>query len=177
MNEIPDLIDSGALISECQQYRYRLWRIWDDSLPMMAFVMQNPSTADGTDDDPTIRRCMGFALRHGCGGITVRNVFAYRSTDNRKLITVFDAVGPDNDKHIATLAHTAIPPVIVVAWGEPIGGKQFAYRYWRVGVMLAPLKPKCLGINKSGHPKHPLYLPNESPLIPWIVPNEFRDKT
>jgi hypothetical protein len=67
---------SGAVLSDCGQYRYRLWRVWDDCLPLMVFVMQNPSTATADADDPTIRKCIGFAKRHGYGGVSVRNVFA-----------------------------------------------------------------------------------------------------
>lgn len=44
------------------------------------FIMLTPSTADADTDDPTIRRCIGFAKSSGFGGLYVGNLFAYRST-------------------------------------------------------------------------------------------------
>ena len=74
----------GAVISDCKRYRYRLWRIWNGSQSRLVFVMLNPSTADGEQDDPTIRKCVGFAERLGYGGIEVVNLFAWRATDPRR---------------------------------------------------------------------------------------------
>jgi hypothetical protein len=71
----------SAVISPCGLYRYRLTRTWDAVRWSAAFVMLNPSTADAVDDDPTIKRCVGFAKRWGCGGIVVANLFAFRSAD------------------------------------------------------------------------------------------------
>ncbi len=47
----------------------------------VVWVMLNPSTADHVHDDPTIRRCMGFARAWGYGGIAVVNLYAWRATD------------------------------------------------------------------------------------------------
>lgn len=91
---------AGAILSACGTYRYHLWRLWDKALPVMVFVMQNPSTADASHDDPTIRKCIGFAKRHGYGGISVRNIFALRATDERILLTHHDPFGPENDAHL-----------------------------------------------------------------------------
>lgn len=74
--------EQSATISECGRYRYRLTRRFADG-PCATFVMLNPSTADETIDDPTIRRCRNFAIREGCGGLVVVNLFAYRATDPR----------------------------------------------------------------------------------------------
>ena len=70
---------SGADFSECGRYRYKLWRTWDDVRPVVMFIMLNPSTADATADDPTIRRCIGFAHDWGYGGVRVGNLFAWRT--------------------------------------------------------------------------------------------------
>lgn len=83
----------GAVISDDGRYRYRLWRTWAPELPRMAWIMLNPSTADAEVDDPTIRRCVGFAKREGCGGIEVVNLYAYRSTDPSVLGTVDEKHG------------------------------------------------------------------------------------
>lgn len=163
----PPKVESGATLSDCGAYRYHLWRVWDDCLPVMAFVMQNPSTADASEDDPTIRRCIGFAKREGCGGISVRNVFALRATDERELLTHPDPVGPENVSHLSAVRGVAVMTRLVVAWGERTGGKRLAGHYTAAAVLLSCLKPYCLGTNKSGEPKHPLYLPNNAPIVPW----------
>lgn len=65
---VAPMLDSGATISECGKYRYRLWRVWDESLPTCCFVMLNPSKADATEDDPTIRqeREQDATMRNPC---------------------------------------------------------------------------------------------------------------
>jgi hypothetical protein len=80
-----DDLGMGAEFSDCGTYRYALWRTWNALQPGVLFVGLNPSTADATTDDPTIRRCIGFAKRWGYGGITMANVFAYRATDPREM--------------------------------------------------------------------------------------------
>ena len=67
----------SAIISPCGRYRYRLDRRWGDGRTM-GFIMLNPSTADAENDDPTIRRCIGFAKREGCDAIAVVNLYALR---------------------------------------------------------------------------------------------------
>ena len=67
---------NGAIISDCGKYRYQLWRKWDPSLPVVLFIMLNPSQADASEDDPTIRRCINYAKSWGYGGIYVGNLFA-----------------------------------------------------------------------------------------------------
>jgi hypothetical protein len=75
----------GALLSGDGRYRYRLWRLWNDQLPIMAWVLLNPSTADADIDDQTVKKCIGFAKTNGHGGIIVVNVFAWRARDPREL--------------------------------------------------------------------------------------------
>src|ERR1700691_893264 len=64
----------GAVFSPCRRYRYALWREWG-VLPGMPdkgyvlFVGLNPSTADETRDDATIRRCIAFAQAWGYSGL------------------------------------------------------------------------------------------------------------
>ena len=105
----------GATFSADRRYRYRLWREWDRSRAVVAFVMLNPSTADASRDDPTIRRCIGFARAWGFGGVEVANLFALRATDPRHLRGVPDPVGPRNARSLKlALAHASL---VVVAWG------------------------------------------------------------
>src|SRR3989449_11540410 len=105
---------TDACFSRCGTYRYALWRRWAAG-PQVLFVMLNPSTADAQRDDPTIRRCIGFARRWGCGGIEVVNLFALRATDPRRLRYTRDPVGPENVAHLARAAGRA--SLVGAAWG------------------------------------------------------------
>ncbi len=91
---------NGAVLSADGVYRYRLWRTWDASKPTLAFLMLNPSTADATEDDPTIRRCLGFAKEWGYGSLVVVNLFALRSPNPDALRENDDPVGPENGEHL-----------------------------------------------------------------------------
>ena len=160
-------LESGAILSPCGFYRYHLWRIWDKCLPCMIFVMQNPSTADATDDDPTIRKCIHFAKRDGFGSISVRNVFALRATDERELLTHNDPFGPENEAHLLGARNVSPMTRLVVAWGERLGGRRLAHYYHLAHSCLVSQKPYCLGVNRSGEPRHPLFLRNDTPLAPY----------
>jgi hypothetical protein len=156
-----------AVLSDGGVYRYRLTRHWGDS-PLMPFVMLNPSTADANVDDPTIRRCMGFARRENAGGIAVVNLYGLRATDPAELRKTKDPFGPDNRANISMLgmeaAAAGLP--VVCAWGT--GG-------WVKSADVATIhllkgtgaKLVCLGTTKAGHPKHPLYIKADQPLIPF----------
>ncbi len=149
-----------AVISDCGRYRYRLWRKWGEGSPLL-FVMLNPSTADASIDDATIRRCVGFAQRAGFGELEVVNLYAYRATDPDDLRRAGYPVGPDNDAHIAEAALASA--AVCVAWGANTAG---LLRSGEVLPMLRGLgvEPLCLRITRSGHPQHPLYLPSDSKL-------------
>ena len=157
-------LKSGATFSDCGQYRYHLWRQWNEEAFVMAFIMLNPSTADANEDDPTIRRCIGFAKREGAGSISVRNVFSLRATDPKELAKHADPVGPNN---YYWLTGRVVPlSKIVVAWGAMIKNPRLrdGYLIARAAVRCAAY---CLGTTKSGDPRHPLYLPANAPLISW----------
>ena len=102
-----------AVFSDCRNYRYALWRIWDDAKPYAMFIGLNPSTADETEDDPTIRRCMNFAKDWGYGGLCMTNLFAYRATIPANMMSAADPVGAENNAWLANLAENA--GVIVAA--------------------------------------------------------------
>lgn len=160
----------GAYISACNKYRYSLWRVWTPEKPLMVFVMQNPSKADAEDDDPTIRRCVAFALREKMGGIHVVNVFAYRATNERELLKVDDPVGPENRSYLdnAMLVNQD-GGKIVLAWGTPFGGAKLIHNYTETIELFSHPKynAHCLGETRGGHPRHPLMLRADTPLVPW----------
>ena len=161
---------SGASISVCEKYRYTLWRTWDASKPRVCFVGLNPSTADATTDDPTIRRCLGYAHRWGMGGLTMLNLFSYRATDPGELLQL-SLEQAQGDQGPATLAaYSKQPqPLFVLCWGASVGMRDDLLRYaHRVGQNFAELGTGwCLGKTKGGQPRHPLYLPKTADLIPY----------
>lgn len=166
--------DRGAILSPDGVYRYRLWRIWDDDLAPCAFVMLNPSTADASQDDPTIRRCMGFAKRWGSGGIVVVNLFAVRATDPADLDRAppDGLVGPDNDVHLR--ATFRVVDMVVCAWGAieaSVCANAIRATTVRHVLNLIPREVEvcCLGRTKGGHPRHPLYLRADTPREPFEV--------
>jgi len=161
-------IAGHAVISPCGRFRYTLSRWWALG-PKLVFVMLNPSTADGLIDDPTIRRCVGFANALGYGQATVVNLFAYRAADPRDLARAGWPVGDETDEWITREASTASD--VCVAWGA-IGERGPAVD--RVQVVMPILRdaghePKCLRVTKSGHPAHPLYLPASCALLPYSL--------
>lgn len=151
----------SAIISKCGKYRYWLERdLASPNKNHCVFVMLNPSTADAELDDPTIRRCKGFAERFECGKLVVVNLFAYRATKPVALYAAKDPVGPENDAYLSKALN--LPGVVLCGWGaNPVHSrdakvKQFAS--W-LNVNLC-----CLGKTANGSPKHPLYLPALAPL-------------
>lgn len=145
----------GATFDVTGRYRYRLWRTWDTSLPRVAFVMLNPSTADHRRDDPTIRRCLGFARAWGYGALVVVNLFAYRTPSVAELARAREPVGPDNDRHLRAARGRAA--AVVLAWG--VHGALRGRDREALAVLARGRKPLlCLGTTRDGHPRHPLYL-------------------
>ena len=151
-------MNTNAQFSSCRRYRYTLWRVWDEGKPHVAFIGLNPSTADASQDDPTIRRCMGFARDWGYGGLLMLNLFAFRATDPAELLKARDPIGPDNDHFINTLAPTAAR--VVAAWGNH---GQHLNRAAAVRGSVPELY--ALKINQSGEPGHPLYLSKNCGLV------------
>lgn len=153
---------ASAVISPCGLYRYRLDRRWAQG-PTCGFIMLNPSTADGEKDDPTIRRCIGFAKREGCGALVVVNLFPFRATKPADLWAVNypDRFGPDSDRHLQDALRIIDGPLIA-AWGAD-GNASEACEGWRIyeGHRLV-----CLGKTKDGSPRHPLYVRADQPLVP-----------
>ncbi len=166
---------TGAILSEEEPnplFRYVLWRSWDETLPVLVWVMLNPSTADHTVDDPTIKRCIGFAKRLGYGSIMVVNLFAFRSPHPKAMQAAEDAIGPQNDAYLEAIFEevSEYGGDIVAAWGT--GGAHLE-RDYQVAEMVEGHGNvlMCLGKSKDGHPKHPLArglhrIPDDSPLIP-----------
>lgn len=190
-------LNTNAVISACQRYRYRLrrewrlggdlalWNMWTDEhgAPIVdgaghqlgeplscVFIMLNPSTADGKEDDPTIRRCVGFAKALRFDRLEVVNLFAHRATDPRQILAMGpqdDPVGYQNEEHVSRALDEA--GMIVCAWGAHGAhlGQDETMLGWieRHNHRDAPVV--ALGLTKDGHPRHPLYLPANSQAVPF----------
>lgn len=163
----PADVEKAAVISDDGLYRYSLVRRWDVTLPVMVFIMLNPSTADANLDDPTIRRCMGFARTMGFGGIMVVNLFAFRATSPDDMKAAEDPVGLDNDHWLGKAFDycSRAQRSAVAAWG--VHG-QHKDRDYAVAALAAKhgVELMCLGKTKGGDPRHPLYVKGDTALEP-----------
>lgn len=170
--EAPTLPGYPCAFSRDRAYRYVLWRVWANlAAPRYcAFVGLNPSTADEATDDPTIRRCIGFAKDWGYDALAMLNLFAFRATDPRDMKAADDPVGDDNDYWLAKIAAEA--GIVVAAWGNH-GAHQ--NRAIAVRVLLPGLH--CLRMTKAGHPEHPLYLAGDLEPIEWTRERQIEPKT
>lgn len=149
----------GATLSADKRYRYRLWRTIGSGSRTILFVMLNPSTADASVDDPTIRKCRGFAQRLGFDRIEVVNLFAWRATDPKELPKAVEPVGRENDQTILERALAA--QLVIAAWGATEFKNGMVTRRAREVRQLltgAGVTVQCLGRAQNGEPRHPLML-------------------
>jgi hypothetical protein len=164
---------NGAFISMDLLYRYTLSRSWAplsiaSARRALMFLMLNPSTADASVDDPTIRRCVGFAKSWGYTDLMVGNLYAYRATDPKALSQVGDPVGERNEHWLGEMIRDAHR--VVCAWGDstPKGEEPSRWKK-RVARLIPDEKRLCFGFTKKGNPLHPLYLPARRTPSLWNV--------
>lgn len=148
-----------TVLSRDRCYRYALWRQWADG-PYALFIGLNPSTADETVDDPTIRRCVGFARSWGYGALCMVNLFAFRATQPAVLKQAADPVGPDNDAFLRLAVAGA--GIAVAAWGN-----HGAWRARSAALASWSFPLQALALTASGEPGHPLYLPATAQPFAW----------
>lgn len=165
-------LEHTAEFSECHTYRYLLRRVWDRQLPILYFVMLNPSTAGSDEDDPTVRKCVGFASRLGFGGIEIRNLFAFVTKDPTRLNAVADPIGPRNGEFLGELP--IADGTVLAAWGSRYRyNKAFAdraqalIRVIEAGAEVSAGSWMCLGYTSWGDPRHPLMLSYRTKLEPF----------
>ena len=155
---------SHAVYSNCENYRYALTRVWDDTGGRVLFVMLNPSTATEAQNDPTVERCERRARALGFGAFRVCNIFAWRETDPAKMRRAAEPVGPENDAAIAAGCEWA--DRIVCAWG--VHGAHLDRGPAVERLMRATGRSlHHLGLTKDGHPRHPLYIAYSAHLQHW----------
>ena len=172
------LVHKAASISECGRYRYALHRWWGRGDFRLAFIMLNPSTADAELDDPTIRRCMGFARTLGYDGIRVFNLYAYRATKPADLWKADEPTGGErNDDLLRELLRQAKYQTVIAAWGANAKADRVAQvMSWKGSEYV-----QALGLTKDGAPRHPLYLRSDAQMLPFqtrpIPPAETTEET
>lgn len=165
---------SGAIFSDDRRFRYALWRRWNNSpknLDALLFIGLNPSTANATKDDPTIRRVAEFAKSWGFGGLFVGNLFSIVSADPAVLCLepAVELPGGLNDQAIINMR--LISTVVMVGWGD--FGRYTGTRPAEV-LTLVGEPVHCIKVNQSGEPSHPLYLPGNSKLITYYRKGDYR---
>ncbi len=160
------VVSRAAEISPCGNYRYQLTRALPTGAGSCVFVMLNPSTADGLQDDNTIRRCIGFARDWGYRELRVVNLFAWRATEPKDMLRQLDPVGPDGDGWI--LRATADAGLIVAAWGAH-GSAVVRRRADHVRALMLEHGRAVhhLGLSKAGHPRHPLFIEASTKITRW----------
>ena len=160
----PTKIYRGAKFSRCKKYRLQLWRIWDDKLPKIMFIMLNPSYADAHHDDPTIRRCINFAKNWGYGGFYVGNIYPLISTKPKLLLQSLSASHLENKSNLDEMAKKCSR--IVCAWGN----FQIVKKLGIPKGFFFNIKDKLhyISISKNKIPKHPLYLKSNLKLKKYL---------
>lgn len=162
------MIQRNTVFSVCGLYRYTLWRDWSDELfksknekGFVQFIGLNPSVADATIDDNTIRRCKRFTERFGFKAMCMTNLFAWIETDSTKLALVNKPIGDDNDKWLSEIGRQA--EIVIACWGTK-------GNLMKRAAVVKAMFPKlyCLRKTAEGHPEHPLYLPGN------LLPVEFK---
>lgn len=160
-----DLFDqqiSGAEFSTCRKYRYALWRIWDNTKPLVMFIGLNPSTANESTLDNTIRSVVRICKHNGYGGFYMMNCWAYVATEPKDL--VIDRLSFNYNNDWINIISGRVQDV-VFAWGN----FKIVSDYGR-DKQLSEMFPKalCLGKNSNGSPKHPLFQKGKTTLEPYF---------
>lgn len=161
-------MERDAVLSPCGRYRYRLDRRVALSGPVYAFFGINPSKADDTVDDATVRKWIGFTTRWGGSRFVVGNVFAYRATDVRELALAADPFGLDREEHLAEIILEA--DILVPCWGSlnKIPPRlQFACHALAQSLFDSGKPVMTFGTTRDGDPKHPLMLGYNTSLYHW----------
>lgn len=150
---------SGAVLGEGRLRRLRLWRCWNRDRPRCGWVCLNPSTADETENDQSVRKMVGFAALWGYGAVDVVNLFDWRCTDPEELYEFnLRLSSAANDRAILAVAREA--EIVVCAWGNHgrLQGRGVAVRELLMRAGLGG-RLRALRINRGGSPAHPLMLP------------------
>lgn len=157
-------LENECLFSPDRRHRYNLIHRWNPHPRerLILWIGLNPSTADESQLDPTLTRIASFSKREGYDGFWMANLFAVRTPHPKIMMAASDAVGPATDAELLRAAERCTQ--IVAAWG--VGG-EFLDRGGAVARLFGGKKLWCLGATLAGHPRHPLYVAGNQPLVRW----------
>lgn len=153
------------------EYRYNLTRDLSDVPDLgrgrLLWIMLNPSTADETLDDPTIRRVKTFTAREGFRRLIVMNLFAQRATEPVNLRLPSDSEWRLNRDVLVDAIERS--DRVILAWGTTIPRALRQCADFTKGSITAAAERHskelwCLGKTKNGSPRHPLYVKGDTPL-------------
>ena len=172
---------SGAVFSKDKRFRFLLWRIWDESKPLLHWCMLNPSSADQNESDPTLTKCCSFAKKWKMGGVILTNLFPAIATYPVELLKMDDRRGPMaymeggidgpdyvNKKYLLFAAQNS--DLTIVGWGNNVQRLNCLRVIEETVYVLNKVRPvKCIRKTKMGHPSHPLYIPLTAEPIDWSI--------
>lgn len=148
----------AATFSADRSKRFDLTRDWrDEGGPdkLVVFGMLNPSKAGEKEDDPTVRKIVGFAKRWGYGRVVAVNLTAQVSTDPSGL-DPWNGIDIENRAIVQRWLGEA--DLVVAAWGQipprlarRISAEALIYLFR----MCCPVDLYCIGKTKLGMPRHP----------------------
>lgn len=164
-------MEKEAQFSDDRIYRYTLCRTWTQGNGHVTFIGLNPSTADENKDDPTIRRCIGFAKDWGFGGINMLNLFAFRATNPKELMKAKEPIGEKNNHYLSMYCDPI--GLNIACWG--IWGA-YMNRGKEVLDFLGVSGLHCFGFTKNVQPKHPLYLKKDTELVEMSLYQTLKGK-
>jgi hypothetical protein len=171
------LLAPWAIVSPDGLYRYTLFRGWGAIGREALFILLNPSTADGTVDDPTVCKCRLLTRGLGLNAMRIGNLYAFRATDPKALARAADPIGPECNDHLRRMI--GIADIIICGWGNPPAGIEkdaFATRAAEVLDMVRGAGKTAMAyrVNATGHPHHPLYLPGDAKPVAYARPLPWR---
>lgn len=167
-------VHRSAVFSPCGNYRYSLTRAWDDSKPRVCFLMQNPSVANDCEDDPTVKKCIGFARRWGFGSIVVVNIRSFVATDPTDVGCAaakgMDTVGADNGRYVRE-ALSQCKSLVVACGGDE---SMLDAARETLADCCDGMEISCIGYTQNDVPRHPSRLGYATPREPFRVwPHEI----
>lgn len=156
-------MQKDATFSPDGKRRFDLVRDWREEIgaPRLTamFAMLNPSKAGKKDDDPTVRKTVGFARRWGYGRVVLVNINPIVSTDPWEL-PPWNGIDHENREAIQRWAGES--DLVVAAWGgqpaaicRTIAMPELVYEFMKI----AHPPIHCIGLTSRGAPLHPSRAP------------------
>ena len=156
----------GATFSPDRTHRYSLSRDWDGGKKKLAVIGLNPSTADETKNDPTVTRCITRARDLNMGGLLMLNIYGFRATDPDEMWQAAEWVDIEGHGNRRAFRGIGECGMVIAAWGAHglRNGQCERVMGW---LREEGVEPYCLGVTRTGMPRHPLYIRRNFVPIPY----------